>query len=177
MHRTEDKEREAKFKVPLRRAFILGRRAAMVLFCLLSSILYPLVASAAADATTVVVEVSGSVPGLSQAQLSGFLVSKMQQESPSAWHFAAGKAGEQAPPNRVVWSFKTLRKVWGGSSHNGFPAPGHAVTYLRAEAKLYLQGDYQMTMDTHPSVGGENSMDALSDIVHNVSRALFAEKP
>jgi hypothetical protein len=129
--------------------------------------------------------VSGQVPGFSQEQLTGFLVEKMQQESPPPWHFVAGKAGAKTAgqnigewaPNRVVWQFKTLRKVWGGSAHNGFPAPSHAVTYLRAEAKLYLKDDYQMTVDTHPSVGGADSREALSDIVHDVARALFADKP
>jgi hypothetical protein len=127
------------------------------------------------DSGTIVVEVSGRVPGFTQAQLATYLARKMQEESPAPWHFAAGKPGEETAPNRVVWSFKTLRKVWEGGVHNGFPAPTNSVTYLRAEVKLYLKGAYQMTMDTHPSVGSGADDKALSEMVHEAAHALFVE--
>ncbi len=131
--------------------------------------------SSALDSNTVVIEVSGKVPGFTQAQLATYLARKMQEETAAPWHFAAGEPGVEHAPNRVVWSFKTLRKVWEGGVHNGFPAPTNSVTYLRAEVKLYLNGAYQMTMDTHPSVSGGSDDKALAEMVHNVSHALFIE--
>src|SRR5271169_3891738 len=107
--------------------------------------------SSSLGSDTIVIEVSGDdVPGFTKAQLATYLARKMQEEVAAPWHFAAGKPGEETAPNRVVWSFKTLRTVWNGGSHNGFPAPTNSVSYLRAEVKLYLKGAYQMAMDTHP---------------------------
>jgi hypothetical protein len=127
------------------------------------------------DSGTVVIEVSGKVPGFTQEQLAVYLARKMQEETAAHWHFAAGEPGVEHASNRVVWSFKTLRKVWEGGVHNGFPAPTNSVTYLRAEVKLYLKGAYQMTMDTHPSVGSGADDKALSEMVHDATHALFVE--
>ncbi len=132
-------------------------------------------ATATTESRTIMVDVSGKVPGFTQDQLSAFLARKMQEETSSSWHFVEGKPGEEAYPNRVVWSFKSLRKVWEGGTHNGFPAPTNSVTYLRAEVKLYLKGSYQMTMDTHPSVGSGADDKALSEMVHSAAHALFIE--
>lgn len=129
----------------------------------------------ALDSNSVMIEVSGTVPGFTQEQLASYLARKMQEETAAPWHFAAGKPGEGKAPNRVVWSFKTLRKVWKGGSHNGFPSPINSETYLRAEVKLYLQGAYQMTMDTHPSVSNGADDKILSEMVHNAAHALFVE--
>jgi hypothetical protein len=68
-----------------------------------------------------------------------------------------------------------LKKVWKGGSHSDFPSPANQETYLRAEVKLYLNGNYQMTMDTHPSVGNKPEDKALFGMVHDVAHALFIE--
>ena len=128
-----------------------------------------------ADVNTVVIEVQGKVPGFTQLQLSAYLARKMQEETSVTWHFVEGGQGDEAFPNRVVWSFKSLRKVWEGGTHSGFPAPTHSVTYLRAEVKLYLKGAFQMTMDTHPSVGSGADDKALTEMVHNAVQAMFVE--
>lgn len=127
------------------------------------------------DPATIVIVVSGDVPGFTKAQLVDYLAQKMREETATPWHFVAGKPGEDTAPNRVVWSFKTLRKVWKGGEHNGFPSPTHSETYLRAEVKLYLQGAYQMTMDTHPSVSNGADDKVLSEMVHHAAHALFVE--
>ena len=123
----------------------------------------------------IVVEVSGNVPGFTQEQLTNYLTRKMQVDTPTSWHLIEGKSGNEQAPNRVVWSFKTLKEVWKGGTHSGFPSPDYSVTYLRAEVKLYLSGVYQMTMDAHPSVGSGTDDEALSEMVHNISHALFIE--
>ncbi len=63
---------------------------------------------------TIVVDASGEVPGLTQAQLTEFLVQKMQEVTPGPWHFVAAESGAEPHPNRMVWSFKILRTVWKG---------------------------------------------------------------
>jgi len=123
----------------------------------------------------IVVEVSGNVPGFTQEQLTNYLTRKMQVDIPTFWHFVEGKPGNERAANRVVWSFKTLKEVWKGGTHSGFPSPDYSVTYLRAEVKLYLSGVYQMTLDAHPSVGGGAEDEALSEMVHYISHALFIE--
>jgi len=127
------------------------------------------------DSNTIVVEVSGKVPGLTQEQLVAYLAQKMQEESGIDLHFLAEKSGMKPAANRVVWSFKILRVDWAGGSHNGFPSPSHSISYLSAEVKLYLKDAYQMTMDARPSVTGGYNDVALSEMVHNVTRALFVD--
>lgn len=120
---------------------------------------------------TVHVEAVGEVPGFTQPQLERYLAQKMQQSGP--WHFVAGKAGQTQ--NLVVWKFKVLRIVWKGGSHNGFPSPGHAVSYLSAEVKRYSMGEYQMTMDTHPSVLSGDEDHALAEMARHVMQAMFED--
>ncbi len=119
------------------------------------------------------VETFGTVPGFSQAQLNDYLAKRMQEPGVASWRFIAG--GKAAAPNRIVWKFKTLNMVWKGGSHNGFPSQDHAVSYLRAEVKLYLNGEYQMTMDTHPSVLSGDEDQSLSEMAKHVTQALFFE--
>jgi hypothetical protein len=132
--------------------------------------------SSSLGSDAIVIKVSGDdVPGFTKAQLATYLARKMQEEVAAPWQFAAGKPRGETVPNRVVWSFKTLRTVWNGGSHNGFPAPINSVSYLRAEVKLYLKGAYQMTMDTHPSVSTGPDDKALSELVYDATHALFVE--
>ncbi|WP_283744767.1 hypothetical protein [Sideroxydans sp. CL21] len=131
--------------------------------------------STSLDFNTIVIEVLGEVPGLTQEQLVSYLIKKMQAATDTHWHSVAVKPGEADSPNRVVWTFKTLRKVvWKGGSHKGFQSPAHSETYLRAEAKLYFMGVYQMTMDTHPSVSSDDYQ-FLSEMAHNAAHAMFVE--
>jgi hypothetical protein len=123
----------------------------------------------------VVIEVSGEVPGFTHEQLVTYLTGKMHEEITAPWHFAAGKPGEESASNRVVWSFKTLREVWKGGTHNGFPSPSNSQTYLRAEVKLYIKGAYQMTLDMHPTVSGGADDKILSVMVHHAVQTLFVE--
>jgi len=129
--------------------------------------------SRAAD--TLEVDVSGVVPGFTQAQLVAYLARKMQEVKAASWHFVAGRAGAAAAPDRIVWSFRTLQQVWKGSAHNGFPSPSHSTTYLRAEVKLYLDGAYQLTVSSEPSVYGGPGDEALSNMVRTVCQAVAGQ--
>jgi hypothetical protein len=127
------------------------------------------------DSYTVVVHASGNVPGFTKTQLAAYLANGMQVEAAAPWRFSPEKPGVAAAPNRVVWSFKTLRILWKGGSHSGFPSPTRSQTYLSAEVKLYLKNTYQTTMLTQATVSGGSDDSVLSEMVHNVAHALFVE--
>jgi hypothetical protein len=133
--------------------------------------------SVAGHPYAVVVETSGNVAGFTPPELAAYLARRMHEETAGAWQFSAGGRGAAPGPDRIVWSFKTLRVVWKGGSHRGFSAQENSVSYLSAEVKLYLSGDYQMTMLTHPSVSGEADDAALSEMVRDVARVMFENKP
>ncbi len=57
----------------------------------------------------------------------------------------------------------------------GFPSPTYSESYLGAEAKLYLNGAYQMTIATHPSVSSEIDDKVLSEIAYDAAHAMFVE--
>ncbi|HXX11380.1 MAG TPA: hypothetical protein VEK05_07650 [Burkholderiales bacterium] len=153
--------------------------------CILLSVLLPFVLtdvagaakppSAGSDPHVVVVEASGSVPGFTHAQLGAYLASRMHEETAASWEFLASQPGAATAPNRVVWSFRTLRTEWKGGSHKGFPSPTSSVTYLSAEVKMYLNNTYQMAMSVRPSVNGRSDDKALGEMVRNVAHSLFFE--
>jgi hypothetical protein len=126
------------------------------------------------DRNVIDVEVTGMVPGFTQEQLGAFLAQKIREESPAPWRFAVGQKGIQLP-NRIVWSFKTLREVWKGGTHSGFPSQTNSLTYLRAEVKFYLNDAYQMTLDMHPTISGNTDNHVLAEMVHDAVHSFFVE--
>jgi hypothetical protein len=156
------------------RLFAVGIRAtARLMPAIFLSTAATAATSPAAD--TIAIEASGEVPGFTHAELVAYLAQKMQGVGLPSWHFVAAQGGA-APANRIVWSFKTLRQVWKGAAHNGFPSPTNSVTYLSTEVKLYLGGAYQMTMTARPSTYGGPSDEALSEMVHRIAQTVFVEK-
>jgi hypothetical protein len=131
--------------------------------------------SSSLNSGTVVVEASGNVPGFTETQLATYLARRMHEETADPWQFSAGKPGAAPAPNRLVWSFKTLRVEWKAGSHRGFPSPAHSVFYLSAEVKLYLKNTYQTTTLAQPTISGETDDKGLSELVHNVAHILFVE--
>ncbi len=120
------------------------------------------------------VQTAGAVPGFASTSLSAYLVQKMGEEPIPAWHFFV-ETSASVPPDRVVWNFKTLRMVWKGGSHSGFPSQNHAVSYLSAEVKLYLNDVYQATMVVYPSIGDVDENQELADMARQVARAFYAQ--
>lgn len=143
-------------------------RVAVTLFIALSS---SALAQSVPEKITISVETSGTVPGFSKAQLNDYLAKHMQEPDVVSWRFIA--SGKADAPNRVVWKFKTLNMVWKGGSHRGFPSQDHMVSYLKAEVKLFLNGEYQMTMDMHPSVLSGDEDQSLSEMAKRVTKILF----
>jgi len=128
------------------------------------------------EPNTVEIVVSGEIPGFTQAQLADYLTKRTQEEIGTPWHFVAEDSGDALAPNRLVWSFKTLRVVWKGGSHMGFPSPSYSETSLSAEVKLYLKGNYQTTiLDTNPLVSSEFEDKSLNKMVHYVTHELSVE--
>ena len=126
-------------------------------------------------ATTIVVDAVGKIPGYSPHQLSELLATAMQKSSSGPWHFVAKAETDATAPNRVTWLFKTIKTVWLGGSHNGYPGQSSKVAYLTAEVKEYLGGQYQMTFNAHPTVQHAMDEDALSELAGTVARAMFAK--
>ena len=172
-------------KVSSNWAFIFDHSMILRMFIvkvfLAAATVFSLLVSGVAEAATpdpvhdVVIVVSGDVPGFTHSQLVSFLARKMNEEVSAPWHFVAGIPAQELAPNRVIWSFKKLLVVWKGGSHSGFQSPNNSETNLRAEVKLFVKDIYQMTFDTHPSVRGGIDDKVLSEMVHNVSHALFVE--
>ena len=98
----------------------------------------------------------------------------MQEETAEPRRFVEA-SGNEIFPNRVVWFFKSLRKVTKSRGFMGSPGQTNSITYLKAEVKLYINGAYQMTVDTHPSVSNGVDDHVLSDMVRNTTHVLFVE--
>ena len=132
-------------------------------------------ASSSLYSGTVVVEASGNVPGFTETQLPTYLARRMHEETADHWQFSVRKPGAAPAPNRLIWSFKTLRVDWKAGSHRGFPSPAHSVSYLSAEVKLYLKNTYRTRTLAQPTISGEPDDNGLSEMVRNVAHFLFVE--
>lgn len=119
------------------------------------------------------VEVTGEVPGFTQAKLSQYLADQMQKSDNISWHFLPNVKGSS--PNRIVWKFRVLNAVWKGGTHMGFPSPSYSMSYLKAEAKLYLNGEYQMTIDTHPSALSGDEDQSIAEMARQVVHTFFMD--
>jgi hypothetical protein len=121
-----------------------------------------------------VVVATGKVSGFADARdLTRYLADQMNAAG-TTWHFAAPSAvAETLPQDRVEWKFKTLKVVWGGGAHKGFPQPVVTRSYLSAEVRLYLHNQYQTTMLAQPTVvSGDRS--ELAEMVAKVTHLLAA---
>lgn len=123
--------------------------------------------------STIHVEASGNVPGFTQPELAKYLATQMQKSNSTVWRFVPG--GTVSSPNRVMWKFKILNVVWKGSTHNGFPSPSYSISYLKAEAKLYLDDKYQMTIDTHPSALDADDDQSIANMARQVALTFMTD--
>jgi hypothetical protein len=109
----------------------------------------PFVPLMPATATLLEVEESGAVPGFhSSEQLSRYLTLHMAEAQPANWRFEPAAAGDAPAPDRVKWRFKL--DPYAGGEVRSFVAPHmddetFAVHRpITIEARLYLNGEYQM---------------------------------
>lgn len=133
------------------------------------------VAANSSEAKTVVVEARGNLPGMTHAELVEYLARKTQDATGAPWHFDGAKDGAPSAPNRMVWSFKVLRKTWGIHGPDAKPSWPHSEAYVSAEVKLYLGDAYQMSVLTEETIYRRADEAALSTMVKTVSHALFVE--
>ena len=135
----------------------------------------PLSPAAAADesphAIQVIVQMDGDMPGFnSTGALADFVAAHMTEAAPP-WNFVAGQTPTR--DNRVEWKFKTLKRVWGGGTHRGFAVPRITRYYVSVETKLYLNGQYQTTSLSEPTVLKDSGTVDLSNTVVKVTRSLM----
>jgi hypothetical protein len=136
-----------------------------------------LAAKEAASPTAMAVEISGSVPGLSQAELRRYVAEQMNATR-VGWQFvAADKADEE--PNRVEWSFTTGPSANGAVRTYGFSRAMMerlvgAHHYVTIEAKLYWHGQYQTVMLGHVTMGAAAPDPDLTTLIGKMTRLVLA---
>ena len=124
--------------------------------------------SAEKHSNEIVIEVVGHVPGYEDEELGKFLAQGLQQEMPSPWHFITLEHAQNNAVNRVVWSFKALETM----HKDAHTLPAYTEIYLRVEVKLYKNGQYEMTINIHPTLQKGDRDKAILEMVHTVAQAL-----
>lgn len=129
---------------------------------------------AAAQPRTVAVEADGSLPGFETAQATAWLAGQMEAAALPGWHFVAATPGTEAP-NRVEWQFELLPYAGGGvrqfipQANSGVLKARHLVS---AEARLFLDGQYQTVTLTQEAVTGGARDPSLTAFILRATRML-----
>jgi hypothetical protein len=128
---------------------------------------------------TVAVQASGELPGFNIGGAVPYLAAQMNAAGITAWHFVPRDAGSAAP-NRIEWQFELLPYA-GGEVRRFFPMPEAQHTMdvhlgphrlVSAEARLYLDGQYQtMTFGQQAVQGGADDPD-LTAFLAQITRNL-----
>jgi hypothetical protein len=129
---------------------------------------------AAAQTSTVAVMVNGELPGFRTGDSVLWLTARMAQAGLDHWRFVAGDPVHPAP-NRIEWDFELLPYA-GGEVRRFFPmaeSQGSMDVHIQgrhhlisAEAKLFLDGEYQtVTLAQDQVKGGADDQDLIDFIV------------
>ena len=133
---------------------------------------------------TVAVQGSGELPGFRMEQAGPYLAAQMNQAGVTAWRFAS-RDPSAAAPNRIEWQFE-LQPYAGGQVRQLFRMPeGRTEVHLQgthrlisAQARLYLNGEYQTVVIGQEAVqGGDNDPDLanfLIQLTRNIESAYRA---
>ena len=107
-----------------------------------------------AGALTLAVQAGGELPGFRVEDAAPWLAARMADARITDWQFVPRDAA-MAAPDRVEWRFERLPYA-GGSVRQFFPMPGVGPRQLiAAEARLYLDGQYQtVTLGQEAVQGG-----------------------
>jgi hypothetical protein len=127
---------------------------------------------------TIAIEAGGELPGFRIQDASPYLASKMEGAGLAGWHFAA-RDPSRAAPNRIEWNF-TLLPYAGGEVRRFFPMRETGTMDLHlgshrliaAEAKLYLNGEYQTATFGQEAVQGGDSDPDLAGFLARLTRNL-----
>jgi hypothetical protein len=128
---------------------------------------------------TIAVQASGELPGFRIDEASPYLAAQMNAAGIAAWRFVPRDAG-LAAPNRIEWNFE-LMPYAGGEVRRFFPMPGarrmdvhlegtHRL--INAQAKLYLDGQYQTVAFGQQAVQGGVGDPELAALLAQTTRTL-----
>ena len=143
---------------------------------------WALSAAGTSQAQTIAVAVvaAGNLPGFRTEDAAPWLAARMEGAGLDHWRFVAGDPAHPAP-NRIEWDFELLPYA-GGEVRRFFPmaeSQGSMDVHIQgrhhlisAEAKLFLDGEYQtVTLAQDEVKGGANDQD-LVDFVVRTTRML-----
>lgn len=127
-----------------------------------------------AQTTTIAIAVSGHLPGFRTGDAAMWVAARMADAGLDHWHFVPGDPARPAP-SRIEWQFQTLPYA-GGEVRRFFPmgeARGAMDVHLQgrhhlisAEAKLFIEGEYQtVTLAQDQVKGGPDDQDLVDFIV------------
>jgi hypothetical protein len=129
---------------------------------------------------TIAVQASGELPGFRIEAAAPFLADRMGEAGIAGWHFVPHAPGT-ASPNRIEWTFERLAYA-GGEVRRFFPMPesqGAMDVHLQgphrlisAEAKLYLDGQYQTAVAGQQAVQGGAGDPDLTEFIAGMTRNL-----
>lgn len=133
-----------------------------------------------AQTTIIAVQTTGELPGFRTGDAAPWLAARMAEAGLDHWHFVAGDPTKPSP-NRIEWDFEILPYA-GGEVRHFFPmgeARGAMDVHLQgrhhlisAEARLFLDGEYQtVTLAQDQVKGGADDQD-LVDFVVTTTRML-----
>ena len=133
---------------------------------------------ALAQTVTIAVTAGGELPGFRTEEAAPWLAARMAEGGFDHWRFVAADPA-QKPPNRIEWRFELLPYA-GGEVRRLFPmAEGGMDVHIQgrhrlisAQARLFLDGEYQTATLAQDAVrGGAGDMD-LADFVIKTTRML-----
>jgi hypothetical protein len=127
-----------------------------------------------AQTTTVAVVATGNLPGFRTGDADPWLAAHMAQAGLDHWRFVPGDSTDAAP-NRIEWDFEVLPYA-GGEVRRFFPmaeSQGSMDVHIQgrhhlisAEARLFLDGEYQtVTLAQQAVKGGAEDKDLIDFIV------------
>ena len=131
-------------------------------------------APAMAQTVTIAVQATGELPGFRIEEAAPYLAAEMATAGISAWRFVPRDPG-LAAPNRIEWTFELLPYA-GGEVRRFFPMPEAQRTMdvhlqgthrlISAQARLYLNGEYQTATFGQEAVqGGADDPDLTAFLV------------
>jgi len=134
----------------------------------------PFVSGVAAASITLKVEASNGLPGCSRTDLSRYLTSHMTEANFADWRFEVAEKGPA--PDRVKWSFK--RNPYAGGEVRSLRLErqsSHVRRPITIEARLYLNGEYQATVEAQAIINEANGCNDpdLADAVASATRNLL----
>jgi len=150
--------------------FIAGLFAALTLALTLPA------TAAETPAIALSVITDGPLPGFGDASASPWLAALMDRAGVSGWDFAPATG---APPDRVEWHFALIPYA-GGGVRQFFPMPQVQRMFgnlhmVSAEARLYLDGQYQTLVFGQAVIQGGAQDKALADFVARMTQQLLGE--